>query len=94
MKDNNDNVNVSVNVPNNNNSNNNNNDIGKYEQSLKAESLAYKLVEKFKAPDSFPFYCKVAYKLSESRIWQNYEKAQEGKNPAGLFNWLCRRDMR
>lgn len=69
---------------------NNDNDIDRGKQ---VELIAYKLVDYFKSPDSFKFYCKVAYKLPESKIWNNYESAKKGNNPAGLFNWLCRRDM-
>lgn len=59
----------------------------------KADGIASVLVEKLRSPESYKFYCKVAYKLPESRIWQNYESAMKGKNPGGLFNWLCRKDM-
>ena len=83
-------------TPNNNknNINNNNNDIGRsqFEKSKQAEDIAEKLVTKLNAPKSFLYYCKVAYTLPESRIWDNYEQAIKGKNPGGLFNWLCERD--
>lgn len=59
----------------------------------KVEHIALSLVEKFMSKDSYKFYCLVAYKLPENKIWLNYEKAMTGKNPAGLFNWLCRKDM-
>ncbi len=83
---------VIVNTPNN---NINNIDNDRFAASRNAESIAYKLVDKFNSPTSFNFYCKVAYKLSEARIWQHYERATTApnvKSPAGLFNWLCRRD--
>lgn len=70
--------------------NNNDNDI---DRAKVVETIAMKLVDKFKSQDSYKFYCLVAYKLPESKIWLNYEQATSGKNPAGLFNWLCRRDM-
>lgn len=55
------------------------------------------IVEKLEAglnttSESRPFLCKAAWKLSESRIWLNYEKALNGKNPMGLFIWLCKKD--
>ena len=59
----------------------------------RVESIARQLVSKFGSDKSYEFYCKVSYKLSESQIWTNYEKAQRGKNPGGLFNYLCRKDM-
>lgn len=81
------------------NPNYNVNDNGKYENARKVEAIADKLVEKFGLPEkSRPFMCKVAYKLSEARIWAHYEHvttSQNGKpiaNPVGLFIWLCKRD--
>jgi len=67
--------------------------IDKYESSKKVELIADRLVDKLCAPKSRAYFCKVAYKLSESRIWQNYEAAINGKNPVGLFIWLCERDL-
>jgi hypothetical protein len=95
VRDNNDNVNVLLQ---NNNINDNDNVSSKsgFDKSKYAESIARKLVAKFDAPGSFSFYCKVAYSLPENRIWNNYEQAttsKKVKNPAGLFNWLCRKDM-
>lgn len=58
------------------------------------EYIADKLVEKFSSPISRPFYCLVAYKLPEGTIWNYYEQAQSGRNPAGLFNWLCQRAIK
>lgn len=75
----------------------NNNDNERFNSSVRAETIANSLVEKFRAKGSFEFYCKIAYMLPEHKIWLNYEKATTGKNvsnPAGLFNWLCRRDMK
>ncbi len=82
----NDNVNVVL-------TNNYNDNVNVFNRSKSVEQIADQLVSKFKSESSRPFYCKVAYKLSEAHIWDNYEQAQKGKNPAGLFNWLCRRDM-
>jgi hypothetical protein len=70
-----------------------NNDNDKYELTKRVEAIAYRLCEKLGSPTSFEFYCKVAYKMSEARIWSNYEKAQRGRNPARLFTWLCKREM-
>lgn len=87
------NDNVSVNGSLNPNDNSNNNDI--YNASRNAERIAYALVDKFHAKGSFEFYCKVAYALPEHKIWKLYERAttsKGAKNPAGLFNWLCKRE--
>lgn len=67
---------------------------GKYKRGRKVEILADELLEKLGAkPESRPFLCKVAWNLSESVIWQNYEAALKGNNPIGLFIYLCKRDM-
>jgi len=93
INNNNYNYNVKTNLEHNNNHNNNVNVIGDFEKSKKAESIAQKLVDRLNSKDSYLFYCKVAYALPEARIWINLEQAMAGKNPGGLFNWLCRRDM-
>lgn len=91
MADNNDNVIVSRR-----NTNDNVNDIGnKYDRSKNVERIAHQLVEKFGNGNYYGFYCKVAYKLSESQIWSFYEQCNGNKvrNPAKLFSWLCGRAM-
>lgn len=66
---------------------NNDNDIVRAKD---VDRIANLLVEKFNSPRSREFYCLVAWKLSESQIWCNYEKSQ-GKNcPAAYFNKICR----
>ncbi len=81
------------------NSNDIDNGNGKYDKAKKVEYIADRLIEKFKLDKkSRPFMCKVAYKLSEARIWDHYEHATSSKdgkpitNPVGLFIWLCKRD--
>ena len=101
VKDNNDNYKVNVLLQNNNiiTNNINNDNVSnkeKYEASTKAESIARSLTAKFNSEDSVLFYCKIAYALPEYKIWLNYEKATTSKgvkDPARLFNWLCRKDM-
>lgn len=76
------------------NNNDNNNGANRFARSRKVESIAMKLAEKMSSPGSIEFYLKVAWTLPEDKIWLNYEKSRSGKkNPNGLFNWLCRRDM-
>lgn len=66
----------------------------KYARSKKVETIADELLTKLGAKqESRPFLCKVAWNLSESRIWQNCESALKGNNPMGLFIYLCKRDM-
>lgn len=69
----------------------NTNNVNNVINHRKVEETAQKLVHKFNSPQSYKFFCFVAYKLPESIIWQNYESAVKGKNPPALFNWLCRK---
>lgn len=73
--------------------NNDNVRVDRFSKSKQVEAIAVKLVDKLHSESSYKFYCQVAYKLPENKIWDNLEKALKGKNPGGLFNWLCRRDM-
>lgn len=57
------------------------------------EKIVHNLVITFGSEDSYRFYCKVAYALSEQRIKRLIAQSLNGKNPGGLFNWLCRREM-
>ena len=86
------NVNENVNVVSTSNYNHINND--KYARAKKVEEIADQLVAKYRNPDSRDFYCKVAWRLSEARIWQHYESTMKVKkgSPAKLFTWLCKRD--
>lgn len=97
MKDNNDNVNVNglVQTP------NYNDNVNGYDRARRVEQIADELLKKFELDEgSRGFMCKVAYKLSEARIWQHYEKvtaapkkgARPIANPVGMFIWLCKRD--
>lgn len=77
------------------NGNNNGNVDTKYQISRKVDRIADQLVEKMGNSKYRAFYCKVALKLSEARIWQNYESAVAGaKNgdPGRLFTYLCKKD--
>lgn len=74
---------------------NNYNDIdnGRYDKGKQVEFVADKLQQRLgMKKKSRPFLCKAAYKLSEARLWDNCDQALKGKNPAGLFIWLCKRD--
>lgn len=68
-------------------------DNGRYDKGKQVEAFADRLLGKLDMKaESRPFLCKAAYKLSEARLWDNCEQALKGKNPAGLFIWLCKRD--
>lgn len=59
------------------------------------DRIADHLVYKFKAPNSRPFFCKCAWKLSEDDIWTAYEKANSPKieYPIKYFVTLCQLKM-
>lgn len=69
-----------------------NDNVGnKYQKAKTVDLIADQLVERFNSPQSRAFYCKAAWKLSEATIWNNVEQANKGKNPANLFNYLCKK---
>jgi hypothetical protein len=74
------------------NYNNNTND--KYERARKVERIADQLVEKFGNDKYRDFYCKVAWRLSEARIWQHFEAAKKANPtaPGKLFSYLVKKD--
>lgn len=75
------------------NNNNIDNDRKKYERGRRVEILADEMLQALGANQSSrQFMCKVAWKLSEARIWGNIESAKKGRNPMGLFIYLCKRD--
>jgi len=57
----------------------------------KARNIAQKLCDNLNDNDSFKFYCKAAYKLSDGEIFNALELAQTGNNPARYFTWLVKR---
>lgn len=65
--------------------------MDKWQKTRRAESIAYQLCDKFNNHDYFSFYCKVALKLPEYRVWQLVEEAQRGQQPARLFSFLCKK---
>lgn len=74
-------------------SNYNVNDNDSMKRSQEVEIIADRLLQKLGArAESRPFMCKVAWKLPENNIWNNVEQALKGKNPIGLFIFLCKRD--
>jgi len=66
----------------------------KYARARKVENIADSLIEKLGLDiSSRPFMCKVALRLSEARIWDNYEQSLKAtKSKVGLFIYLCKRD--
>lgn len=60
---------------------------------LGVKSIALKLTERLNDPDSYRFFCKVAWSLPENVIWNNLEQAQKGRNPKAYFTFLCKLSM-
>ena len=86
------------NSKNNNNINDNDQKKRRYEQGKKVDFIVEEIVRKFKSAGviieekSKPFLYKAAWRLSEARIWSNFESALKGDNKIGLFIYLCKRD--
>lgn len=60
---------------------------------VEVRSIAQKLSDKLNNPSRFEYYCKVAWKLPEHRIWINLEIALTGNSPARYFSFLCSKEM-
>lgn len=76
-----------------NNYNVNNDNVQRYDRARIVDLIVDKLEAGLNTkPQSRAFLCKAAWKLSEARIWLNYEKSLAGNNPMGLFIWLCKKD--
>lgn len=72
-----------------------NNDIvidAKLDKSRKVEMIADRLVSTYDNAQYREYYCRVAWKLPELRIWQNVEQSMKGNQPARLFSYLCKKD--
>lgn len=63
------------------------------QRGMRAERIAHQLVEKFQAPNSYKFFLKCAYRMSENDIWIAYENANRGriKSPVKYFVAVCSR---
>jgi len=86
------NVNVSESVSTANNVNDN--DRGKYQRSRQVDRVADEIIVRLGVAETYrAFYCKIAWKLSEARIYSNLEAALKGNQPARLFTYLCKKDM-
>lgn len=72
----------------------NDNDSSKYDKSKKVDSIADEIIRRLGVGETYrAFYCKIAWTLSEARIYTNLETALKGKQPARLFTYLCKKDM-
>lgn len=86
------NVNVSDTVVKENNVNDN--DRGRYQRSRQVDRIADEIIARLGVAETYrAFYCKIAWKLSEARIYSNLESALKGNQPARLFTYLCKKDM-
>ena len=57
-------------------------------------AIATKLVEKLDDPQSFKYFCMVAWNLPESVIWVNLEQALTGREPKKYFSFLCNLELK
>ena len=86
--------NVTMNNEVNNLTNNDNvtmNNVSKFKIYNSKDIIADKLIAELGNESYRVFYCKVAYKLSESQIWSALEQAKKGKYPAKYFTWLVKK---
>lgn len=80
--------NVNVNSPASSSNNVNVKRLGEVQQ------IAQRLCDRLGDPDSYQYFCGVAWKLPESVIWYNLEQAEKGRSPKKLFTWLCNGSMK
>ena len=62
-----------------------------YERSRAIDIIALDLCDKLENRDSYKFYCKIAWRLQPSVIYNNLEQALKGREPAKLFTYLCKK---
>ena len=60
---------------------------------INVKHIANKLFTKLDDPQSYKFFCKVAWSLPEYMIWNNLEQAKCGRNPKAYFTFLCNLSM-
>ncbi len=60
-------------------------------RAARAQRIAERLVDKFSAPQSYKFFLKCAYRMSENDIWTTYELAHKGRvrSPIRYFVASC-----
>lgn len=80
--------NVNVNSP---RSSSNNVNVKKLTE---VQAIAQRLCDKLSDPNSYQYFCGIAWKLPESVIWYNLEQAEKGRTPKKLFTWLCNQSMK
>lgn len=56
--------------------------------------IANKLVERLDDPNSYKFFCMVAWNLPERYIWVSLEQALTGRNPKRYFSFLCNIELK
>lgn len=60
---------------------------------MQVQTIANTLCDRLSNETRFEYYCKIAWRLPESKIWGNLEKALTGNNPAKYFSFLCNLDL-
>lgn len=60
----------------------------------RADRLADRMVAKLNNPSRRPYYCKVAYSLSENVIEVALERSLKKEHPERYFSWLTNMEMK
>lgn len=61
---------------------------------VEAENLAKYLADKYNNCQNYKWYLWIVYRIPTQKIYQLVDRAQGGKNPAKLFTYLARRQLR
>ena len=61
---------------------------------INVRAIAAKLVEKLDDPNSYKFFCMVAWNLPENYIWLSLEQAMTGHDPKKYFSFLCNIELK
>lgn len=61
---------------------------------VEVRQIAQKLSDKLNNPSRFDYYCKVAWRLPDSKIWSHLETALAGRDPIRYFSFLTNMEMR
>lgn len=61
---------------------------------INVRSIATKLTERLNDPQSFKYFCMVAWNLPEPYIWLSLEQALTGREPKKYFSFLCNLELK
>jgi hypothetical protein len=61
---------------------------------VEVRQIAQKLCDRLNNQSRFEYYCKVAWNLSDAKIWTSLETALTGQDPAKYFSFLTSMEMK